>query len=249
MRHPLSDPYRAGRERLLELGRALSDDRAATRSTACPAWSVKDLYAHLAGVSSDILSGDTDNAATAAWADGHVVDRTDRSLAEILDEWERDGAEVSNLVESAGDAFPPELFIDQWTHEWDIRAALGTEAATAPDASVIAHLLDRFADGISRDAESRDLDRLTVVVGGGPPDGATIEVGTGPAAGELALSTFEFGRIAMGRRSRRQLAELDWPVRAIDDYVDVIVRWSVNDFDVVDPVLDPDPDRSDDTAA
>ena len=112
MRHPLADTYAEGRERLLQLAAELSDAEAATRSTACPEWSVKDIYAHLAGIATDILAGNT-----------------------------------------------------------------------------------------------------------------------------IAMSTFEFGRISMGRRSMTQLRLLDWPVPDPRPHLDVLVRWSIADRDVIDPVV------------
>ncbi len=231
MRHPLSDEYRTGRERLLALGRTLSPADGAIVSTACPAWTVKDLYAHLAGISTDILSGNTEDAATAAWADGHVADRVERELAEVLDEWETAGAEVSSIVEQAGDAFPPQLFIDQWTHEWDIRGALGERAAATPDTGVFDHYRDWLADAMTARAEAAGIDRLTVAVGD-----AAFDLGTGSALGTLELPPFEFARISMGRRSRAQLDALDWPMAERHGHIDVLVLWSVAETDVVDPV-------------
>jgi len=43
------------------------------KTSACPTWSIKDVYAHLAGIASDILAGNTEGAATEAWADVLVV--------------------------------------------------------------------------------------------------------------------------------------------------------------------------------
>ena len=230
--HPLAEQYRAGRDRLLEFGRGLVTEEATTLTTACPAWSVKDVYAHLAGISTDILAGNTENAATVEWADGHVAQRADSSLAEVLDEWATAGAEVSGLVEVAGDAFPLELFVDQLTHEWDIRAALGPKGSAVSDDSVFAQYLDDFGRIMATDAAERGLDRLTLEV-----EGTRLEVGTGEHLGELSLTLFEFGRISMGRRSHRQLMAFDWPDGDMSDHIDVIVRWSVSEVDVIDPIV------------
>ena len=232
MRHPLSDNYRQGRDRLLDLGRGLSAIQAATTTTACPAWTIKDIYSHLAGISTDILAGNTSEAATEAWADGHVADRLDRALPDVLDEWHKSGSEVSKVMESVGEAFPLELFVDQWTHEWDVRAALGPSAAAVPDNTVFDHFLDDFAANIGRDALAAGLDRLSLDVGG-----RRYELGEGDEVGELCLSTFEFARISMGRRSKVQLAELEWPMVDPSGHIDVIVRWSVAQDDVIDPWL------------
>ncbi len=231
MRHPLTDVYRRGRERLIELGRTLDPATADQICPACPAWSVKDVYAHLAGISHDIMIGNTEGAATAAWADAHVAGRADRSLTEVLDEWADVGPPVSDLMEEAGEAFPPPLFIDQYTHEWDIRAAIGSAAAAEPDLAVIEEYFDAFADGSRSNAEGRGLGRLVLDVGGRP-----IELGDGPDVGRLQLDLFEFSRLAMGRRSMSQLAALPWPMADIEGHVTALVRFSVNPVDVHDPV-------------
>ena len=232
MRHPLTDTYRNGREQLLELGRSLMPSEGDIMTTACPAWSVKDVFAHLAGISTDIMTGNTEGAATEAWADGHVAARVDRSLADVLDEWSTAGPEVSNVMEEAGEAFPFQLFVDQWTHEWDIRAALGAQASAESDDSVFTHFLSEFDAVMSADGAEQGLDRLTLEI-----DGQRLEVGTGAHLGEVSLTTFEFARISMGRRSRRQLMELDWPDGDMSAHIDVLVRWSVAEFDVHDPII------------
>lgn len=201
-------------------------------TTACPEWSIKDVYAHLAGIATDILTGNTENAATPEWADGHVADRLDRSFDEILDEWTTAGAEVSKLVETAGDVFPLQLFVDQWTHEWDIRSALGERASSTADDAVFAHYLPDLAKIMADNAATRGLDRLTLEV-----EGTRLELGSGEHLGEVSLTLFEFGRISMGRRSHRQLMELDWPAGDMAGHIDVIVLWSVSEVDVHDPII------------
>jgi len=239
MRHPLSDQYRVGRERSLDLGRGLAEVEGRTMTAACPAWSIKDVYAHLAGISTDILAGNTAEAATPTWADGHVADRRHLTLEQVLDEWETAGREVSEVMESVGRAFPPELFIDQWTHEWDIRAALGPRAAAVPDCTVFRHYFDELATRMSEDEAGRELDPMTVEVDGsrfviGVKDGSRSVVG------DVSFTMFEFARVLMGRRSRRQLRYFDWPMTDIDAHLAVLVRWSVADHDVEDPVIQAD---------
>jgi len=233
VRHPLTDAYASERATLIELGRSLTEAEGAVMSDACPAWSIKDIYAHLAGISADILAGNTEGAATEPWADAQVAARAERSLREVLDEWETAGTEVSSVMEVAGDAFPFQLFIDQWTHGWDIRAALGDRAAATADMSSWEHFLDVLF-GTSEEQIDDDLSALTVTVGA-----ASFTLGSGASVGELQLDLFEYARIAMGRRSAAQLAALPWPcgVAETQPYIDELVFWSVNGNDVVEPVL------------
>ncbi len=217
---------------MLELGRELTTLEGEFMTTACPLWSVKDVYAHLAGISTDILSGNTSEAATVAWADGHVADRKGRSLKDVLDEWATAGPEVSNVMETAGEAFPLELFLDQWTHEWDVRAALGAQAAIVADTGVWEHYRDELMERLANDAATTEMGRLTVEV-----DGRRFDIGTGAELGEVSFTMFEFARIVMGRRSRRQLAAFEWPDGDLEPHIGVLVRWSVAEIDVDDPVI------------
>lgn len=202
-------------------------------SPCCPAWSVKDLYAHFAGVASDILSGNTEAAATEAWADAQVDLRRDASLAEICEEWETDGAQVDEVVRSFGDAFPPQFYLDAWTHEWDVRQALG--AAAKPDLT----LMRAIRPFLTRRLQERAVEMASTHGGGSfdlviTGDGETwrSQVGEGCAAESVELSLFELGRITMGRRSAAQIDA----IRPGSDPT-LLVFWSVNDADIVDPML------------
>ena len=229
----LADAYRALRGRCIELGRSLSDEQAAVMSPCCPAWSVKDLYAHFAGVASDILSGNTEGAATEAWADAQVERRRDASLAEICDEWEADGSQVDEVVRGFGDAFPPQFYIDAWTHEWDVRQAIGAQAQ--PDLALLRavrpFLTRRLHERAVELSPTLDGETFELVVTG---DGETWrdQIGEGSADTTVETSLFELGRITMGRRSATQ-------IDAIRPGADpaLLVFWSVNEADIVDPVL------------
>jgi len=200
-------------------------------TAACPAWSIKDVYAHLAGISTDIMAGNTEGAATEAWADGHVADRADHSLVQVLDEWEASGVGVTDTMRQAGDFFPFQLFVDQFTHGWDIRSTLGDPAAAVPELSAYEQFLPDFFANLTERTPS-DLAALTLKVGG-----QSFDLGHGDSIGELELDLFEYARISMGRRSRSQLDVLPWPDTVTDPspYIDLLVVWSVNPYDVVDP--------------
>jgi hypothetical protein len=52
---------------MVALGRTLDDAQADRVVPACPDWTVRDAYAHQAGVSADILAGRMDGVATDEW--------------------------------------------------------------------------------------------------------------------------------------------------------------------------------------
>ncbi len=234
----LVDGYRSLRTRCLSLGRQLNDEQTALMSPCCPAWSVKDLFAHMSGVASDILSGNTEGAATEAWADAQVAARADLTLAEICNEWESNGQAVDDVVQAFSNNFPPQFYIDAWTHEWDIRQALGSDAAAAPDLT----LLRAVRPFLTKSLHQRAIDMAPTLGGDafelvlmGDGEQWTSQIGEGEPSSTIELSLFELGRITMGRRSARQ-------IRAVRPDADpaLLVFWTANDSDIVDPTsVDP----------
>src|SRR5437899_10458802 len=90
--------YAEGRRRITELVSGLSDDAARQTVPTCPRWSVHDVVAHLTGICADIVAGNVEGAATDPWTAKQVADRVDRSIAELLAEWETMAAQVEPIV-------------------------------------------------------------------------------------------------------------------------------------------------------
>lgn len=172
----LADAYADFRGRCIALARSLSERQANGLTQCCPAWSVKDTIAHLAGINADILSGNTEGAATEPWADAQVEARQDHTLEQVCSEWEANAPAIDELIAAMGTSMPPQLYIDAWTHEWDIRQATGIGAD--PDMRLIDHAWGALIDAVE-------------------------EKNGGPLAVEV--DRFELARIAMGRRSRAQI--------------------------------------------
>lgn len=174
--HELAAAYAALRNRCLGIGRSITDEQANALTSCCPAWSVKDTIAHLAGINADIMSGNTEGAATEPWADAQVEARRTHSIHEVCDEWEEIAPAMDELLAAMGTKMPPQLFLDAWTHEWDIRQATGIGAA--PDMRLLNHAWDDLVEAVEKQ-------------NGGPID--------------VEVDRFELARISMGRRSRAQI--------------------------------------------
>jgi uncharacterized protein (TIGR03083 family) len=199
----MSEIYSATRSRLLDLASALDDDDAATAVPALPGWTVKDTYAHLAGVCADALDGKLTGPPTDEWTAGQVEERRARTLAEICDEWGRRGPALDAAVRAGGDAIPPALAIDAWTHEHDVRAAVGRPGARDSDATTFA--LTRLVGGLRRRFADEGLATLRVV-----GDSREWLVGRDEPVATLRGSDFELARALIGRRSRAQLLGFEW---------------------------------------
>ena len=136
----------------------LSDEQVAMTVPATPEWTVHDVLAHLAGVSSDGVNGRMDGAPGRAWTERHVGERGDVPVAELAAELRSNrDAIAASLVDHPG---PPVVF-DIATHHADLHEALGRgqlpEALWAP---VLARVgPGRFGATIPTEVEPYELFR------------------------------------------------------------------------------------------
>jgi uncharacterized protein (TIGR03083 family) len=199
-----AEMYRAVRLRLLDLAADLGAEDAERPVPACPSWTVRDVYAHLAGVAADSLAGRVDGVATDPWTAQQVEERAGRSLHDNASEWTEAGERFDDVIRRFGDAIPPQLIIDVWNHEQDVRGALGRPGGT--DGPEVPWLVDAMCAG------------LNDFLGEGGPTGAVRVVtdsgerviGHGTPVATLRASDVEVARALIGRRSRRQMLTYDW---------------------------------------
>jgi uncharacterized protein (TIGR03083 family) len=192
--------YAEGRSRFIEV---VADAGPDTPVPTCPAWTVKDVLAHVAGIPADILAGNLDGVATDAWTQSQVDARRDRSIAEISDEWRETGPQIDAIVDQFG-AQGAQLLFDLTSHEHDVRLALGRpggrDAAVidvANDFTVTHFLGPRVAATGAGTLEIRSGTR-------------TWRIGDGEPAATLTAAPFDLMRALSGRRTPAQLAAMDW---------------------------------------
>jgi uncharacterized protein (TIGR03083 family) len=195
-----ADVYRWHRERLLALAQ-IGDDQLATRVPACPAWTVRDLYGHLAGVAADILSGALTDMPQPDDTARQVERAAGREFADVCADWERDGAKVEELLRAVTGVVAPA--IDVWSHDNDIRGALGLPRGD--DAAVVQFAVAMLAAGHRRRWPDSGLRTLRVV--GSHRDWT---FGDGEPAATLSGADYELARLFIGRRSEAQLRAMDW---------------------------------------
>jgi uncharacterized protein (TIGR03083 family) len=199
-RFTASDVYRWHVARLAALAAELSDAQLKTTVPACPAWTVRDMYGHLAGVGSDIVSPDVTPSTEPERTQGHVDARADRSLDEVCAELMRNQDGVAGFLDQGTMAAPA---LDIWAHYNDIRGALA--APRTDDADVLAFALGMLAAGHRRGWSDRGHPTLRVV--GEHRDWV---FGEGEPTATLTAPDYELARQFMGRRSRPQLLAMDW---------------------------------------
>ena len=194
--------YREARTALVALARDQIDELD-RQSPATPAWRVRDVLAHVAGVCDDIVHGNMEGVATDAWTAAQVAKRRSWPTDEILVDWERNGEAVDALIAGLPAGRSGQLLFDTWTHEQDVRGALGIPGGR--ESAVLARTWEWATEVMDGRDQGERRAALGLVA-----DGATREVGVGRAESFVHTSRFEFLRAMSGRRSVAQVSRWAW---------------------------------------
>lgn len=189
--------YTAARDHLATLVMArAADEHVAVPAT--PGWDVHDVVAHLTGVAQDVVAGQVPKTGPSpTWTAGHVARGRDATVEDLVHRWRAASPAVERLLDQRP-VWP--LLLDVVAHEYDVRAALGDR--TGRDDEVIPLCSDILLQSLQVP--------VPLVVS---TERGDVSVGPGQdAAAPLRLRTtaFEAFRWRLGRRSRPQLASMDW---------------------------------------
>jgi hypothetical protein len=184
--------YRAAQDRIV----GLLDDGAAweVRLPCCPLWTVRDVVAHLTAVAEDWVAGTLTGPPTDAETAAQVARFAGHDIPAVLAAWE---AATERLHRHAAAGTAPPLG-DIVSHEHDIRGALAVPGAR--DDVAVHQVADQLLDMLDTPVPLRVC----------TPDR---EYHSGPSSGtEITLHTddFEALRWRTGRRSRTQMAAMQW---------------------------------------
>jgi uncharacterized protein (TIGR03083 family) len=193
--------YAALRGRVIDLVRRSSDEQLETLAPATPEWRVRDVLAHIVGVTADILGGKLDGIATDGWTAAQVDARRDAPVSALIDEWEANGPVIDPMIPSFGPA-AGQFIVDSITHEQDIRGALDEPGARDCDAIAIGfewigELVGGMRDAAGVGALQIDTASAAYVFGAGEP-------------ARCATTKFEVVRATTGRRSMSQMEAWGW---------------------------------------
>jgi len=194
--------YGALRSRVSDLVREADDEQLERHAPAAPEWRVRDLVAHLSGITADVNAGNLDGVATDAWTARQVDARRDWSIEQLLEEWDTVAAKVEAVMASLPEVAVGQMTTDAATHEQDIRGGLERPGARDCDAVVIA--CDWGMQILAGVADPADATlRIETEAG-------TTAVGTGRRQVGVRVDQFELFRTLTGRRSLDQILSFGW---------------------------------------
>jgi uncharacterized protein (TIGR03083 family) len=208
--------YRGVRLRVTELVGDLPVEALDRAVPATPGWRVRDVVAHLAGATADIVAGNLEGVASDEWTAAQVDARRATPITDVLDEWARCSATVDPLIPEIPSAMRGMLITDAVTHEHDVRGALDRPGARDTDA--LAYAFRAVSRGIGSQRGGAGALRLV-------HDAGETVVGEGAPSAAVRTTRFEVVRAAVGRRSLDQIGAWDWEGDARPETV-VLSRFS-----------------------
>lgn len=129
--------YRQCRERIISLVTARGVDVDAL-VPATPLWTVRDVFAHVAGVAHDAVTGNLKGVTSDEWTAAQVERGRTMTLAELVQQWTDEGPFLDAVFAEAdapGAGTTTSLgVIDVLTHEADLRNAIGVQFSIPTDA-------------------------------------------------------------------------------------------------------------------
>jgi uncharacterized protein (TIGR03083 family) len=220
--------YETSRQRVIELARGLDEQGLATTVPACPAWTVKDLVAHVTGICTDILEGRYEGVGQEDWTKAQVEARRDLPLEEIIAEWDEQAPKVEEVLDNV---FHPAIaamtLSDLVTHEQDLRGAINKPGGR--DTRDFELALEADARTVGRNLKKTDLPALRVVAG----EGLEWSIGNGDPQGDVKGDPFELYRTMGGRRTRAQARALEWSVDP-EPYIEIFCLYGYRDEPLVE---------------
>jgi len=163
---------------------------------ACPEWTLHGLLSHLVGVAATAIGRMSGWPSTGP-------SPADVDIPELVAQWERLGQEVDQLLAATGDRRGNILVMDAFTHELDIRYAIGAELPAAHPAFAGAFTV--LARGFAAAVDGHGLPALRLSSGS-----TQWTIGDGRPAATLTATRYDLYRSLAGRRSHHQITAMNW---------------------------------------
>lgn len=185
----------------------LSEGELSVRVSATPAWSVRDVLAHVVGLTADLnvqRFPAPDDVGGTAWTELQVERGRGRTRSEVLAEWDRTALMFEEGLRSFGYEIGSHFVADLHAHYHDVRGAIGLRADA--DELTVRVALDHYLGFIDEMLVDAGWGTLDIVAGG-----EARRLGRdGQHHAAVQAEPFELWRGASGRRSAHQIRALQW---------------------------------------
>jgi uncharacterized protein (TIGR03083 family) len=199
MTEPHARAYTEVRTRVIAIVSAADAAVLDAPSPATPEWRSRDVLAHLVGVSDDVVKGRLDGLASDEWTAAQVDARRDTPVAELLVEWDKHYPQFEQMLAAAPAEITGQAVFDAFTHEQDLRHALGVPGARDCDAMLIGW---EWITELRSRIDSPALRYIT--------EAGEVVAGTSEPVATIEASRFELLRASTGRRSASEVAHYGW---------------------------------------
>lgn len=190
--------YEDLRQELIGLLRSAGADELDRTVAASPAWRVRDVLAHVTGITYDLnrqdLEGDTDR---------QVARHRDDPIEVVIAEWDQETPAFEDGLRLFGYPLGSHFVADLHAHLQDVRTTLGLPRHDDPTTVLVA--LDFYLDDLDQGLRTDEAGSITITAGR-----EVHVVGTGTPAATLTGEPFEILRCLSGRRSLAQSEALAW---------------------------------------
>jgi hypothetical protein len=189
--------YEELRRRMTGLVRDVDPSMLDEAAPATPGWRVRDVLAHMVGVTDDVVHGRLEGIATDPWTAAQVERRRDVSIAVLLGDWAQYGPGFEKLLVAAPVEIAGQAIFDAVTHEHDVRQALSRPGARDSEAMQLswAWLMSSRADAPAARFVTEHGDEVA---------------GRGEPRVTVRASRFELIRATTGRRTAAEIAGYGW---------------------------------------
>jgi uncharacterized protein (TIGR03083 family) len=229
---------------ILALLDGLSDRQQMTVIPACPAWTVRELAAHMTGVAADAVTARFPvvnphgpwaerQRVIDAFTSGQVTSRQGMATDEVLAEWAAHAAVLATMLR--GDqAFPAgSIPIIDWmvvcdiaAHNQDLRGALHMPGDR--DSAGVTLGLRRYVAGLSQRIAAAGLPALRLRT-----ERSQHIAGHGPPSSALSATEWELFRALSSRRSPAQIRSLRWSGDA-EAYLPLLPAYGLPRTDLIE---------------
>lgn len=194
------ETYRWGRARLLEHVSGRDPD---TPVGACPGWRVRDVVAHVTGISADFVAGRLPAGDLDVWTAQQVDLRRVLPLQDVISEWDSVLPRFEEAMAGSLSTGAPRFAADVVSHSFDVATSLGVPAERSTTA--VSVTLDTFMTMLANRLETTGGGRVVVRSGGSVRSAGT----DGPTAA-LEAEPFEAMRMLSGRRTAEEIRAMRW---------------------------------------